>query len=281
METAERIVEAYCRYVRHWFTIPDIKIKNNEIDLIAVDKDGGKAQIAIGVTVSGGFSRLKNSGDKSGEDSRSQLSAARTELGYFASRKFEPSEIVNELCSVYGFDRDMYRKILVVWGAEEDAVTAAQKRGIEVWLLPEMIQELENQYREDTGYYRDDTLRTLYLSVRTRSLQKKLEAKKEIKPVGLPVRPRGVTMEMWSSFISQLPKNLPGRRYRIEEISGLLDYDLRKEKSPVLHSAYWQGKHPHTDLWRQAGWKAKPVKDKDSGEIIAVDFTKLAQKKFI
>jgi hypothetical protein len=281
METAERIVEAYCRYVRHWFTIPDIKIKNNEIDLIAVDKDGVKAQIAIGVTVSGGFSRLKNSGDKSGEDSRSQLPAARTELGYFASRKFEPPEIVNELCSVYGFDRDMYRKILVVWGAEDDAVAAAKERDIEVWLLPEMIQELESQYREDTGYYRDDTLRTLFLSARTHNLQKKQEAKKELKPAGLPVRPRGVTMEMWSSFISQLPKNLPGRRYRIEEISDLLNYDLRKEKSPVLHSAYWQGKHPHTDLWRQAGWKAKPVKDKDSGEIVAVDFIKLAQKKFI
>ncbi|MFP5260339.1 MAG: hypothetical protein ACLGJB_00355 [Blastocatellia bacterium] len=36
METTEKIVESYCRYVKQWFTIPNIKCKGQyEIDLLA------------------------------------------------------------------------------------------------------------------------------------------------------------------------------------------------------------------------------------------------------
>ena len=38
METTEKIVESYCRYVRRWFTIPNIKCQGQyEIDLLAID----------------------------------------------------------------------------------------------------------------------------------------------------------------------------------------------------------------------------------------------------
>ena len=38
METTERIVEAYVRYVKGWATIPNIKCeRNREIDLLAID----------------------------------------------------------------------------------------------------------------------------------------------------------------------------------------------------------------------------------------------------
>ena len=38
METTERIVEAYVRYVKGWATIPNIPCKGQfEIDLLAVD----------------------------------------------------------------------------------------------------------------------------------------------------------------------------------------------------------------------------------------------------
>ena len=43
METTEKIVEAYVRYINGWFTIPNIKCQGQfEIDLLAVDaaKDG-------------------------------------------------------------------------------------------------------------------------------------------------------------------------------------------------------------------------------------------------
>jgi hypothetical protein len=38
METTEKIVESYCRYVRQWFTIPNFKCEGQyEVDLLAVD----------------------------------------------------------------------------------------------------------------------------------------------------------------------------------------------------------------------------------------------------
>ena len=38
METTEKIVESYCRYVKGWFTLPNIKCAGQyEVDLLAVD----------------------------------------------------------------------------------------------------------------------------------------------------------------------------------------------------------------------------------------------------
>jgi len=38
METTEKIVESYCRYVKRWFTISNIKCQGQyEIDLLAID----------------------------------------------------------------------------------------------------------------------------------------------------------------------------------------------------------------------------------------------------
>src|SRR5438874_13037332 len=43
METTEKIVESYCRYVKQWFTIPNIKCRGQyEIDLLAVDTTSPK-----------------------------------------------------------------------------------------------------------------------------------------------------------------------------------------------------------------------------------------------
>jgi len=60
METTEKIVEAYVRYVKGWATIPNIKCPGQyEIDLLAVDpKTGKRAHIESGVSISGGFSSL-------------------------------------------------------------------------------------------------------------------------------------------------------------------------------------------------------------------------------
>jgi hypothetical protein len=281
METTERIVEAYCRYIKHWFTIPNIRVKNNEIDLIAVDKDGNKAQIEVGISISGGFSRLKNIAyDETEEKGSERQSSGRTVLGYFISRKFGSPEIVNELRGVYGFP-EAYRKIIVVWGAEEDAVKAAEENGIEVWLMPELITEIEQQPGREIGFYRDDTIRTLYLAAKTSSFRKQQEARLEPKVSKGETRARGVPLKAWETFISNLPPNVTSKTYSIAQISKAIDYDLETEKSPVEHSPYWQSKHAHTEIWRKAGWKAKPVRDKDSKKIVAVKFVKVAQGKFI
>jgi hypothetical protein len=278
METTERIVEAYCRYIKHWFTIPDIRVKNNEIDLIAVDKDGNKVHIEIGVSVSGGFSKLKTTGHESGEEKQP---ADRTNLGYFETKKFGSTEIKKELRDVYGFDPGSYKKIIVVWAAEDEAVKSAGENGIEVWLLPDLIEEIEEKFGRENGYYRDDTIRTLHLAAKASNLQRQAEIRQVVKTEKLSSKAKGVSAKSWEAFVDNLPKNVSSKIYYINQISKALDYDLESEKSPVEHSPYWQSKHAHTELWRKAGWKAKPIRDKNSKKIIAVKFINLAQGKFI
>ncbi len=60
METTEKIVEAYVRYVKGWATIANIKCPGQfEIDLLAVDpRTGDKYHVESGVSVSGSYSKL-------------------------------------------------------------------------------------------------------------------------------------------------------------------------------------------------------------------------------
>ena len=60
METTERIVEAYVRYIKHWATIPNIKCKGQrEIDLFAIDPiTNRRYHIETSVSISGGISPL-------------------------------------------------------------------------------------------------------------------------------------------------------------------------------------------------------------------------------
>ncbi|MCK4736772.1 MAG: hypothetical protein KAT65_30230, partial [Methanophagales archaeon] len=63
METTEKIVESYCRYVKGWFTVPNIKCSGQyEIDLLAVDPssntDVKRYHVECGVSISGAYSKL-------------------------------------------------------------------------------------------------------------------------------------------------------------------------------------------------------------------------------
>ena len=62
METTERIVEAYVRYVKGWATIPNLGCDGqNEIDLFAIDPDtDDRWHIEVSVSVSSAFSALTN-----------------------------------------------------------------------------------------------------------------------------------------------------------------------------------------------------------------------------
>ena len=53
METTEKIVESYVRYVRGWATIPNIKCPGQyEIDLLAIDPlNLGRYHIESGVSI--------------------------------------------------------------------------------------------------------------------------------------------------------------------------------------------------------------------------------------
>jgi hypothetical protein len=60
METTERVVEAYVRYVKRWATIPNIKcMGQKEIDLFAIDpRTCERYHIETSVSISSGFSAL-------------------------------------------------------------------------------------------------------------------------------------------------------------------------------------------------------------------------------
>lgn len=130
METTEKIVEAYVRYVKGWLTIPNIKCEGQlEIDLLAVDVSDpariDRYHIESGVSISGGFSRLTNK-PFSPEDLKVRVKQAgqRRTLGYFTQRKFTGAGVAEKL-KTFGFMPGNYTKVIVLWGWEDDVPAAA------------------------------------------------------------------------------------------------------------------------------------------------------------
>ena len=169
METTERIVEAYCRYVKGWFTIPNIKcVGQLEIDLIAVKplkrKNGfERYHIESGVSISGSYSRL-TANPYSSDDLKIRVKQAgqRRTLGYFEQRKFGSPEVHQELRK-FGFKKGNYKKIIVTWGWQDAAKREADKRKIILWDFREILKELAELCKEKKTYFTDDTLRTIHL----------------------------------------------------------------------------------------------------------------------
>jgi len=87
METTEKIVEAYVRFVKGWLTIPNIKCPGQyEIDLLAIDPLSlDRYHIESGVSISGSYSKLTVR-DYSDEYLKMRVKAAgqRRTIGYFA-----------------------------------------------------------------------------------------------------------------------------------------------------------------------------------------------------
>src|ERR1035437_1871105 len=103
METTEKIVESYCRYVMGWFTLSNIKCPGQyEIDLLAIDpspKSGsGLYHIECGVSLAGGYSKL-TAKEFSRDRLKQRLEQAgqRRTVGYFVQRKFGPDEVISHL----------------------------------------------------------------------------------------------------------------------------------------------------------------------------------------
>ncbi len=165
METTERIVESYVRYVLGLATIPNIKCrKQHEIDLMAIDpKNLDRYHIEISVSLSGGFSRLTAKPFSFERlKQRVEKPKQRRTIGFFAERKFGPHEVVEKLAD-YGFERGKYRKVIVSRGWTDDAALEAEKEGIELWDFNDLLLKISETLRGDTSYFTDDTLRTLSL----------------------------------------------------------------------------------------------------------------------
>lgn len=121
METTEKIVEAYVRYVKRWATIPNIKCDGQfEIDLLAIDPVGlERYHIESGVSVSGSFSALTDKPYDPGDlKIRVKIGGARRTLGYFIERKFGSPGVIARLRD-YGFKRGNYSKVVVTWAGQK------------------------------------------------------------------------------------------------------------------------------------------------------------------
>jgi hypothetical protein len=172
METTEKIVEAYCRYVKGWFTIPNVRCAGQyEADLLAVDVSSGKDvrryHIECGVSISGGYSKL-TAREFSPERLKQRLEQAgqRRTLGYFTRRKFDLKEVRAKL-EEYGFKDGNYTKVIVTWGWEDDALKQAKKAGVELWDFREILGAIATACRDSRSYFADDTLRTVQLLQRS------------------------------------------------------------------------------------------------------------------
>jgi hypothetical protein len=165
VETTERIVEAYVRYIKGWATIPNIKCQGQyEIDLIAIDPlTGDRYHIESGISVSGSFSKLTNK--PYGDDLikiRVKQAGQRRTVGYFEERKFRAPEVLGTLES-YGFKSGRYKKVVVSWGWTNEAEAEARRLGIELWHFPDLLAEITRTIADKRTYFTDDTLRTLQL----------------------------------------------------------------------------------------------------------------------
>ena len=167
METTEKIVEAYVRYVKGCFTIPNIKCEGQyEIDLLAVrmDEDGSihRFHIESGVSISH-YAKLTNK-PYIPEDLKVRVKFVkqRRTLGYYAERKFGAPEVVERLKD-YGLMPGNYSRIIVTWGWEKDVPEAAKAAGIELWDFRDILRDIQEHCREKSTYFTDDTLRTLQL----------------------------------------------------------------------------------------------------------------------
>ena len=170
METTEKIVEAYCRYIKNLFTISNVKIKNDEIDLLAVDTSKKsktiKYHIEVSVSISSGFSKLTaNKYDPEKYKERNSQAAQRRTIGFFIEKKFGKKEHLEKLGEL-GFENGKYKKVIVSWGWTDEAKTIADNNKIELWDFRDIISEIGDFFKDDKTYFKDDTLRTLQLYIR-------------------------------------------------------------------------------------------------------------------
>jgi hypothetical protein len=167
METTERIVEAYVRYVKGWATIPNVRCDGqNEIDLIAIDPvSDARYHIEVSISISQSFRKLTGAPyDARKAKERVHQAQQRRTLGFFVERKFTPATVVGKLGEM-GLTAGTYERVIVTWGWDEAAASQAAAAGITLWDFRDLIREIRYAVSGSRAYFADDTLRTLNLFV--------------------------------------------------------------------------------------------------------------------
>lgn len=93
---------------------------------------------------------------------RGKQAGQRRTIGFFIERKFKPAQVLAQL-KKYGFVPANYQRIIVTWGATEDAEVVAKKHGILLWDVRDIVKEIANSSRDHKTYFTDDTARTIQL----------------------------------------------------------------------------------------------------------------------
>lgn len=165
METTEKIVEAYLRYVRNCATLPNVRCSGqNELDLLGIDLVlGTRYHVECSVSVSHAFSKLTGKDfDPTLLNVKVQKPKMRRTVGYFVQHKFG-SPGVKEKLTELGFLPGQYRKVIVTWDWTADAAVIAEQYAIELWPFPALLRDLTMSVEGTNHYFTDDTIRTLHL----------------------------------------------------------------------------------------------------------------------
>jgi len=168
METTEKVVEAYVRYIKGWATIPNVKCKGQyEIDLLAIDpKTGDRYHIESTVSVSRKFSKLTDDPfDPARYKQPVSKAPQRRTIEFFHVRKFTPQEVLETLAG-FGFREGNYERVVVSWDWTPEAEEQAALLGIRLWRFPDILNRISETLEGTRTYFTDDTLRTLQLFAR-------------------------------------------------------------------------------------------------------------------
>ncbi len=184
METTEKIVEAYVRYVKGWATIPNLRCDaQKEIDLFAIDPvTDERWHIETSVSISSGFSALTNDPFEPGEHKeRVKAATARRKLGFFVAEKFLPVAVEQRLACL-GCAPGKLRRAIVTWDWKAGVEEAAAAEGIELWSLPALMREVADKARQGRAYLADDILRTIDLFARGLEAERKRASEAPAQP---------------------------------------------------------------------------------------------------
>lgn len=240
METTEKIVEAYVRYVKGWFTIPNIKCPGQkEIDILAVDVSNPsqlrRYHIESGVSISGSYSNLTVK-DFSPEHLKIRVKQAeqRRTLGYFIKHKFNNDFVIEKLKS-YNFLEDNYQKVVVSWKWDHNVEEAAERASIELWDFREILKVIASSCCADRTYFTDDTMRTLQL----------------------------MAMAMGNSNSKTHSKNFNGNVAKVhaicEELAASLSHEVIPARKDVIKAAESLGIPTATASTQYQAWKKRLI----------------------
>lgn len=196
METTEKIVEAYVRYIKGWATIPNLRCEGQfEIDLLAIDPVSlDRYHIETSVSGSQNFSRLTTRAfDPELLKEKVQKAGQRRTLGFFLERKLGVPAVKAELAK-YGFVDGEYHNVIVTWDWTPEAADEAEKAGVALWSFQEIMREIAATIRHKRSYFTDDTLRTINLFVRALAAA---EEKEEPAAAVAPPSPPAAAAPFW------------------------------------------------------------------------------------